>query len=322
MDVQFEQGETVIRDDSKVYPYVAVGGKTMAAVTDGGVLYTWGDNTYGQLGIGLTSDATPYSTTPTVAINGNVKKVVVGDGFMVAVTINGEVYAWGRNDNGQLGNSTKDNSISPVRVEGIDNVVDIAVGLNHTLLLTNTGDIYAFGDGSNHQVIPELTETALTPQKLHIKSSLEIAAVYADNNTSYALTRNGDIIAWGENTSYKFGDGDYYGNGIAYADIAEKAVTMSASTNSVLALSETSHVWAWGSNNHNQLGMYLKDDNTYETVVENPTLSDVYNETVEGEDWTPNGVTAGESAFVTYITDIQEFVVITKLTTRTVVNLV
>ena len=42
-----------------------------------------------------------------------------------------------RNDNGQLGNSTKDNSISPVRVEGIDNVVDIAVGLNHTLLLTN-----------------------------------------------------------------------------------------------------------------------------------------------------------------------------------------
>ena len=58
----------------------------------------------------------------------------------------------------------KDNSISPVRVEGIDNVVDIAVGLNHTLLLTNTGDIYAFGDGSNHQVIPELTETALTPQ--------------------------------------------------------------------------------------------------------------------------------------------------------------
>ena len=76
---------------------------------------------------------------------------------------------------------------------------------------------------------------------------------------------------------------------------------MSASTNSVLALSETSHVWAWGSNNHNQLGMYLKDDNTYETVVENPTLSDVYNETVEGEDWTPNGVTAGESAFVTYI---------------------
>ncbi len=94
--------------------------------------------------------------------------------------------------------------------------------MNHTLLLTNTGDIYAFGDGSNHQVIPELTETALTPQKLHIKSSLEIAAVYADNNTSYALTRNGDIIAWGENTSYKFGDGDYYGNGIAYADIAEK----------------------------------------------------------------------------------------------------
>ena len=89
-----------------------------------------------------------------------------------------------------------------------------------------------------------------------------------------------------KNTSYKFGDGDYYGNGIAYADIAEKAVTLSASTNSVLALSETSHVWAWGSNNHNQLGMYLKDDNTYETVVENPTLSDVYNETVEGEDWT------------------------------------
>ncbi len=41
----------------------------------------------------------------------------------------------------------------------------------------------------------------------------------------------------GRNTSYKFGDGDYYGNGIAYADIAEKAVTMSASTNSVLALS-------------------------------------------------------------------------------------
>ncbi|MBQ3462078.1 MAG: hypothetical protein IJH36_03045, partial [Clostridia bacterium] len=338
MDVQFDgiDGTTAITADSKVFPRVAVGGTnkasidevgtTMAGITDGGVLYTWGDNKEGQLGIELSADAVPYSTTPVIAMSSDAQatKVAVGDGFMIALSSTGDVYAWGRNDYGQLGLGHTNSVNKPTQISGVGTVVDIAVGDNHTLLLTNTGDIYAFGLGSNHQVIPESddAEPVTTPQKLFLKDSIHIAAVFAESNTSYALTRGGDIIVWGENKLGKFGNAEYEGTGVSYVDASvveggtERFITMSAATNSILALTTNSKVYGWGNNNYNQLAMQLYDmtdengdpvldgngDNvkTYNKVVYEPTLSYVYNEQIDDETWQPIGITAGESSYVTY----------------------
>ncbi|MCC8066851.1 MAG: hypothetical protein LIO94_07090, partial [Clostridiales bacterium] len=253
-------------------------------------------------------------------MNGNVKKVAVGDGFIVALRTDGTVYTWGRNDYGQLGLGGNINPIetanqaSPVLIEGIENIVDIAVGANHTLLLAADGTIYGFGDYSAYQVAPEASssESSSKPQKLYIRESLNIAAVFADNNTSYALTRNGDVVVWGDGSTGEFGKTSYAGHGPMYAETSEQSVTVSVGTKSVMVLSENNKVYGWGNNNYNQLGLETTvDPDTYETVYDKviyvPTLSYTYNyaytsatETTDGVEWIPNGITAGESSFVTY----------------------
>lgn len=84
-----------------------------------GALYCWGPNDDGQLGDGSTAN----SEVPVLAqVNGPITQAVTGyspiaGDFTCALTSSGEVYCWGANDTGQLGNGSSSPSLSPVRVQ-------------------------------------------------------------------------------------------------------------------------------------------------------------------------------------------------------------
>ena len=88
------------------------------AVTDGGKARCWGDNNYGQLGIGTTTD----SSVP-VTVNGlstGVNSISTYAGHTCALLEdNARVMCWGANTNGQLGNGNRTNQKSPVQVVGL-----------------------------------------------------------------------------------------------------------------------------------------------------------------------------------------------------------
>lgn len=90
-----------------------------------GTLYTWGANTYGQLGDGLNID----SNIP-VQINGpgDVIAVAASNEHSLALKADGTVWAWGSNFSGQLGNGTNNDSNIPVQVQGLTDMVAIAAG--------------------------------------------------------------------------------------------------------------------------------------------------------------------------------------------------
>ena len=316
---------TSVKHTSKVYPQVAVGGHgkegstlsdtVMAGVTDEGELYLWGDNTYSQLGKDFDRSIAPYKTSPVKEDISEVKKVAIGDGFVIAITANGEAFAWGRNDKGQLGignNTTlptldEDDNVSlPIIIQGIpERIIDVAAGRSHALLLTESGTVYGFGSGSKYQVTPESSEEKIdAPQRLYMKDSIRIAAIFADNDTSYALTRGGDILVWGDKSKSQFGTTDYAGNGFIYSETptTEKMVTMSASTDTIMTLSENNQVYGWGNNDYNQLGMYDAQNATYSTVVNTPTLSTSYNFSplADGSVWIPSSISAGQNSYVVY----------------------
>ena len=335
MDTQYDnKNDVAVPHDSIVFPTVSTGGSTrfnaMAAVTDSGVLYTWGDNTNGQLGLGTTE--VKFSTTPTIAIGSGVQKALVGDGYMVALTTDGNVYTWGLNDHGQLGlgAAAKTTVNEPTHIDGIEGIIDIAVGASHTMLLTAAGDIYTFGRGTEQQLGPGIKADVKRPQRLFINESIKPAAIFAENNTSYILTKGGDIIAWGDNASGNFGSSVYEGAGLAYADTNylkyastnEKFVTMAAGADSVLAISTgdiptvddkgkkvtSQTVYGWGNNTYNQLGMATTVDAetneaTFSTAILDPTASswfDKYGDTIEYSDARPAGVSVGNTGLVTF----------------------
>ncbi len=104
------------------YAGVGGGGHSIALTADKRV-WTWGDNGLGELGNGTTGG---YDPAPTVVANlSNVVAIAGGVGFTLAVTSNGQVYAWGDNTFGELGTNTSAvaSANHPMLVAGITNVV-------------------------------------------------------------------------------------------------------------------------------------------------------------------------------------------------------
>jgi alpha-tubulin suppressor-like RCC1 family protein len=123
---------------------VACGYRHTAAVKNDGTLWTWGRNYNGQLG----DDTTDNKSSPVQAITGgtNWKQVACGREHTAAVKVDGTLWAWGRNYNGQLGDDTTDNKSSPVQaITGGTNWKQVACGREHTAAVKADGTLWAWG---------------------------------------------------------------------------------------------------------------------------------------------------------------------------------
>jgi hypothetical protein len=135
---------------------IAAGAWFSLAVTSTGRLYAFGENRFGQLGNTTNNLTTEPNPTPTLVTlpgaSGPVTQVVAGTGHSLALTSTGQLYAFGENYCGQLGNATNDRTQNPnpsptlVTLPGATGrIIRIAAGNAYSLALTSTGELYAFG---------------------------------------------------------------------------------------------------------------------------------------------------------------------------------
>lgn len=116
------------------------------AITAFGEVYSWGHNNCGQLGLGNTKS----TTTPT-KISGlsDVEQIVVNDNYSVyAITVNGDVYAWGYNKYGQLGIGSTKTMTKPVKISGLTNVINIIVKGDSVFAFTSDDETFAWGNNT------------------------------------------------------------------------------------------------------------------------------------------------------------------------------
>jgi alpha-tubulin suppressor-like RCC1 family protein len=108
-------------------------------------VWTWGDNSSGQLGDGTTTD----SATPVEVSGINVPAVTAisaGGGFSMVLGSDGSVWGWGRNGDGELGNGTTVRELRPTEI--LDGAVaGISAGYSHALALLSGGSVLAWGTG-------------------------------------------------------------------------------------------------------------------------------------------------------------------------------
>ncbi|TMD48060.1 MAG: hypothetical protein E6I86_07775 [Chloroflexi bacterium] len=136
---------------------VAVAGSegfSIALLSDGTV-WAWGYNNNGELGNAtLTDSMTPVQVTGLSGIVGISAGGQFGEHSM-AVDSNGNVWSWGSNGAGQLGDGTTTNRSAPVRVVGpggstaLTNIVSVAAGSGHSLALDYLGSVWAWGSNGN-----------------------------------------------------------------------------------------------------------------------------------------------------------------------------
>jgi len=176
---------------------------TCALTTTGGVR-CWGKNNYSQLGDNTTTDR--YAPVDVTGLNSGVTVVTTGGWHTCALTTAGAVKCWGDNDNGQLGDNTTTNRLTPVAVSGLSSgVTGISSGLNHTCALTSAGGAMCWGYNYSGQLGDNTTTNQLTPVNVSGLSSGS-KAISAGWFHTCTLTNTGAVMCWGRNNHGQLGD--------------------------------------------------------------------------------------------------------------------
>ena len=140
---------------------ISVGGSHTCALTSSGQVRCWGEGEYGRLGNGDADDKN-YPVT-VLAENGasplkNIVRIRSGFEHTCALTSSGEVFCWGLNANGRLGNGDNQDKYRPVKVlnsEGVaplGDIVEVAVGGDHTCAVNFLGIVFCWGGGDDGQL--------------------------------------------------------------------------------------------------------------------------------------------------------------------------
>ena len=180
---------------------------------------------------------------------------------------------WGQNGAGQLGDGTNENSLAPIPVNGLTEVLSVAAGANHSLALLANGTVVAWGANAAGQ----LGDGNNTPSNVPVPVTglSNVTAIAAGGEFSLALLGNGHVMAWGQGEEGKLGNGNINNSNVPVEVTGLSEVTaIAAGSKHALALLSSGRVEAWGSNKKGQLGNG-EVNNGEETPVEVKELGGV-----------------------------------------------
>ena len=259
-----------------------------------GTLYAWGTNTSGQLGTNTqTSSSTPALISQGAVVGSpftlgtvNIVAVACGNTHTIALDSTGNVYAWGNNDYGEVGNNNMgNNSKIPINISSPGfgsivgkNIVAIACGTMHTIALDSNGNVHAWGWNANGD-LGNNKSTGSTPGyqssiPINISSpgfgtlvGKTIVAIACGNEHTIALDSNGNVHSWGWNNSGQLGNNIYGTNSLIPINIStfgsivgKSIVAIACGQSHTIALDSNGNVHAWGYNAQGQLGNNTQTD--------------------------------------------------------------
>lgn len=232
---------------------LAAGAQHSLVATVEGRVYVFGSNEYGQLGLDSEEEGTAQRTIHSaprqiVTLRDHfIVDVAAGSHHSIALSARGEVYVWGLNNAGQLGLGHRWERPSPVVGMAVADVISITCGASHTVLALSNGSVWTSGSNDGGQLgLGDRDErdrfTEITFQPVSACDSLDPANLSA-SFIAYVCAGGPDRPMG--SSIVRVASGDFH----------------------TLAIASDGHVWAWGLNDHGQLGIgNLADGRIYETV--------------------------------------------------------
>ncbi len=191
---------------------IAAGEQHSLALKNGRV-WAWGVNNSGALGNRAITNVilnSPHGFAVLVDVLTNVQDIAAGSHFSLALKTDKTVWAWGRDDNGQLGNGVvsggnADNFtyLTPAQVLNLTNVKAIAAGNAHSVALREDGTVWVWGSNSLGQLGLGDHTSRLTPTQ--VPNLTNIISIAAGTSHSLALKADGTVFAWGTNALFQLG---------------------------------------------------------------------------------------------------------------------
>ena len=262
------------------------------ALTSGGEMYSWGWDDFGQLGhqefeqfaeptlVEMTVQRPPDTGEGVQGVPGAldvgskafIRKIACGNEHSLALSFTGQVYAWGRNNRGQLGIGFEAQMTRPELVKSLSHleVSDIACGSQHSGAICELGVLYSWGEGAvvGHGVftgtgdiheptkLPALRKTVCRQIECGPQHTLILADSSVEANCGFA------IFAFGMNDNGQLGLNDtnrrLVPTAIAHPDgmdTLEHWVSVGCGGKHSVALTNQGRVWCWGWNRFGQIGV-------------------------------------------------------------------
>jgi alpha-tubulin suppressor-like RCC1 family protein len=234
----------------------------------GSLLWCWGNNAFGAVGVGSTASAS-FSTPQNIDNLNAWVAVSVGHGGSVCgirgTSGSGGLYCWGNPANGRLGNGTTTvNVTSPTQIsDGGTPHTDwtaISVGTGHACgIRSGASGLFCWGLNTNGQVGDGTTADKTTPTAVTVGASLNVARVNAGDVHTCAVTSGGALYCWGDNSNGLLGTGTKTGNSGTNQTAPLQIGSLLTWSRVAVGKTDTyatqgTALWDWGLNDQGQLG--------------------------------------------------------------------
>ncbi|XP_010547681.1 PREDICTED: ultraviolet-B receptor UVR8 [Tarenaya hassleriana] len=222
-------------------------------------VYSWGWGDFGRLGHGNSSDL--FTPQPIKALHGiRIKQIACEDSHCLAVTMEGEVQSWGRNQNGQLGLGGTEDSLVPQKIQAFEGVriKMVAAGAEHTAAVTEDGDLYGWGWGRYGNLGLGDRNDRWVPEKVTSAGGERMAMVACGWRHTISVSFSGALYTYGWSKYGQLGHGDFEDHlvpckleALSNCFISQ----ISGGWRHTMALTSDGKLYGWGWNKFGQVGV-------------------------------------------------------------------
>jgi hypothetical protein len=230
-----------------------------AAIKTDGTLWTWGFNSYGQLGINNTPQVLVCTPVTTFTGGTNWKQVAGGRSHTAAIKTDGTLWTWGNNTNGQLGTNDTTQRPTPVTTfAGGTNWKQVAGGYFDTAAIKTDGTLWTWGRNADGELginVAGTTTSRTTPVTTFAGGTNWKQVSCGGYKYTVAIKTDGTLWGWGNNAYGQIANANY--NPITPVTIFAGGTNwkqVSCGLRHTAAIKTDGTLWTWGSNSYGQLG--------------------------------------------------------------------
>jgi len=249
---------------------ISAGDEYCIALKTDGTLWTWGDNTYGQLGDNSIVDK---NTPVQIGTATDWVQIAAGTDHTLALKSNGTLWAWGRNNVGQFGTALPTSSLVPIQIGSDTNWSKIVAGREHSIGIKTDNSYWVWGANTNGQFGNNSTTSSSTP--IPITGFNNPIHISKGHQHSVVIKQGGTLWATGGNASGQLGNGNntQQTSEVQENTLANNWIFVSSKVSHTIAIKSNGDMYAWGANLFGQLGDGSASAKNTPTIITCPLLS-------------------------------------------------